>query len=60
MARGVGGKLALLVLLVVVGGGLWFFRGMIPGPWQPDPVVITEVSEERRHRRRGQAGAPAQ
>lgn len=45
MARGVGGKLALLVLLAVVGGGLWFFRGMIPGPWQRDPV-ITEVSEE--------------
>jgi hypothetical protein len=39
------GKLALLVLLVVVGAGAWYFRGLIPGPWQRDPV-ITEVSEE--------------
>lgn len=45
MARGVAGKLALLVLLVVVGAGAWFFRGLIPGPWNKDPV-ITEVSEE--------------
>lgn len=45
MARGVAGRLTLLVLLVVIGGGLWFFRGLIPGPWQRDPV-ITEVSEE--------------
>jgi len=45
MARGVAGKLALLVLLVVVGAGAWFFRGLIPGPWQKDPV-ITKVSEE--------------
>ncbi|HYW11377.1 MAG TPA: hypothetical protein VE871_05450 [Longimicrobium sp.] len=45
MARGVGGKLVLLVVLLVIGGGLWFFRSLIPGPWQrPDPV-ITEVSE---------------
>jgi hypothetical protein len=44
MARGVGGKLFLLVLLIVAGGGLWFFRGLIPGPWQPAPVV-TRVSE---------------
>jgi hypothetical protein len=45
MARGVGGKVLLLGVLVVVGAGLWFFRGTIPGPWQRDPV-ITEVSEE--------------
>lgn len=45
MARGVGGKLFLLVLLVAAGAGLWYFRGLIPGPWQRDPV-ITEVSEE--------------
>ncbi len=45
MARGVAGRLALLVLLVAAGAGLWFFRGLIPGPWQRDPV-ITEVSEE--------------
>lgn len=42
--RGAAGKLVLLLLLVVVGAGLWFFRGLIPGPWQRDPV-ITEVSE---------------
>ena len=45
MARGVAGKLVLLVLLAVVAGGAWFFRGLIPGPWQRSPVV-TEVSEE--------------
>ena len=45
MARGVAGKLALLVLLVVVASGAWMFRGLIPGPWQRDPV-ISEVSEE--------------
>jgi hypothetical protein len=45
MARGVAGKLALLIFLVVVGAGVWTFRGFIPGPWQRDPVV-TEVSEE--------------
>jgi hypothetical protein len=44
MARGAGGKLFLLILLAVVAGGAWFFRGLIPGPWQRDPV-ITEVSE---------------
>jgi hypothetical protein len=44
MARGAGGKLFLLILLGVIAGGAWFFRGLIPGPWQRDPV-ITEVSE---------------
>lgn len=43
--RGAAGRLVLLLLLVGVGAGLWFFRGLIPGPWQRDPV-ITEVSEE--------------
>lgn len=42
--RGVAGKLALLILLVLMASGFWFFRGLIPGPWQRDPV-ITEVSE---------------
>jgi hypothetical protein len=44
MARGAGGKLFLLILLAVAAGGAWFFRDLIPGPWQRDPVV-TEVSE---------------
>ena len=43
--RGVVGKLFLLVLLVLVAGGAWFFRGLIPGPWQPEPVPL-EVSEQ--------------
>jgi hypothetical protein len=42
--RGVIGKLILLVLLAVLAGGAWMFRGFIPGPWQRDRVV-TEVSE---------------
>jgi hypothetical protein len=45
MARGAGRTLALLGLLAVVAGGLWFFRGLIPGPWNR-PVVHTEISEE--------------
>lgn len=44
MARGVAGKLVLLAFLAVLGAGLWFFRGIIPGPWQREPVM-TEVSE---------------
>lgn len=44
MKRGVVGKLAMLLVLLVMAGGLWAFRGLIPGPWQRDPV-ITEVSE---------------
>jgi hypothetical protein len=43
--RGVIGKLVLLILLVVLAGGAWMFRGFIPGPWQQERVV-TEVSEE--------------
>jgi hypothetical protein len=43
--RGVVGKLILLVLLAVLAGGAWMFRGFIPGPWQKERVV-TEVSEE--------------
>lgn len=43
--RGVIGKLVLLVLLAVLAGGAWVFRGFIPGPWQEERVV-TEVSEE--------------
>ena len=43
--RGVAGKLVLLILLAVIAGGAWFFRGLIPGPWQRNRV-ITEVSEE--------------
>lgn len=43
--RGVIGKLILLVLLAVLAGGAWMFRGFIPGPWQQERVV-TEVSEE--------------
>jgi hypothetical protein len=43
--RGVFGKLILLVLLAVLAGGAWMFRGFIPGPWQQERVV-TEVSEE--------------
>lgn len=43
--RGVAGKLILLVLLALLAGGLWFFRGLIPGPWQRQPVM-TEVSPE--------------
>jgi hypothetical protein len=42
--RGVIGKLVLLILLAVVAGGAWMFRGFIPGPWQQEQVV-TEVSE---------------
>jgi hypothetical protein len=42
--RGVFGKLILLVLLAVLAGGAWMFRGLIPGPWQRE-TVITEVSE---------------
>lgn len=42
--RGVIGKLILLVLLAVLAGGAWMFRGFIPGPWQQEQVV-TEVSE---------------
>ncbi len=45
MARGVVGRLFLLVLLAAVAAGAWTFRGLIPGPWQRDPV-ITEVSED--------------
>jgi hypothetical protein len=45
MARGAGRTLVLLGVLLVVAGGLWFFRGLIPGPWNR-PVVHTEVSEE--------------
>lgn len=45
MARGVGGKLVLLVVLLLIGGGVWFFRDLIPGPWKKEPVVVTEVSE---------------
>lgn len=43
--RGVVGKLILLVLLALLAGGAWMFRGLIPGPWQQERVV-TEVSEE--------------
>jgi hypothetical protein len=43
--RGVAGKLILLILLAVLAGGAWMFRGLIPGPWQRE-TVITEVSEE--------------
>lgn len=43
--RGVVGKLILLILLAVLAGGAWVFRGLIPGPWQRE-TVITEVSEE--------------
>lgn len=42
--RGVIGKLILLVLLAVMAGGAWMFRGLIPGPWQRE-TVVTEVSE---------------
>jgi hypothetical protein len=42
--RGVIGKLVLLILLAVLAGGAWMFRGFIPGPWQQEQVV-TEVSE---------------
>ena len=42
--RGVVGKLILLILLAVLAGGAWMFRGLIPGPWQRE-AVITEVSE---------------
>jgi hypothetical protein len=45
MARGAGRRLVLLGVLLVAAGGLWFFRGLIPGPWNR-PVVHTEVSEE--------------
>jgi hypothetical protein len=45
MARGVAGKLTLLVMLAMAASGAWIVRDAIPGPWQrPDPV-ITEVSE---------------
>jgi len=44
MARGVAGKLIGLVVLVLLGAGLWFFRGLIPGPWQREKVLV--VSEE--------------
>ncbi|HEU0014633.1 MAG TPA: hypothetical protein VFQ45_13170 [Longimicrobium sp.] len=44
MARGVAGKLVGLVVLVLLGAGLWFFRGLIPGPWQREKVLV--VSEE--------------
>lgn len=43
--RGVVGKMVLLVLLAVLAGGAWMFRGLIPGPWQRE-TVVTEVSEE--------------
>ena len=42
--RGVAGRVVLLLALVVVAGGAWFFRSLIPGPWQRERVV-TEVSE---------------
>ena len=45
MARGVAGKLVLLVLLALLAGGAWLFRGLIPGPWQRE-AVIREVSEQ--------------
>ncbi len=44
MARGVVGKVLLLVLLAMLAGGAWLVRGFIPGPWQRE-VVVTEVSE---------------
>lgn len=44
MARGAGRSLALLGLLAVVAGGLWFFRGLIPGPWN-EPPPPAEISE---------------
>lgn len=44
MARRARSRLGLAVVLMAAVGGLWFFRGFIPGPWQRDPV-ITEVSE---------------
>ncbi|HZG43487.1 MAG TPA: hypothetical protein VEY93_11025 [Longimicrobium sp.] len=43
--RGVVGKLFLLVFLALLAGGLWFFRGLIPGPWNRPPVPMA-VSEE--------------
>jgi hypothetical protein len=43
--RGVAGKLFLLVFLALLAGGLWFFRGLIPGPWNRPPVPM-EVSEQ--------------
>jgi hypothetical protein len=43
--RGVAGKLFLLVFLALLAGGLWFFRGLIPGPWNRPPVPMA-VSEE--------------
>jgi hypothetical protein len=43
--RGVAGKLFLLVFLALLAGGLWFFRGLIPGPWNRPPVPLA-VSEE--------------
>jgi hypothetical protein len=43
--RGVVGKLFLLVFLALLAGGAWFFRGLIPGPWNRPPVPMA-VSEE--------------
>src|SRR5687767_10271295 len=42
--RGVAGRLVLLLVLVVLAGGAWFFRGLIPGPWQRDRTEM-QVSE---------------
>lgn len=44
MARAGGRKVVLLGGMVALAGGLWFFRGLIPGPWADVPV--TGVSEE--------------
>ncbi|MBW3655037.1 MAG: hypothetical protein KY444_02955 [Gemmatimonadetes bacterium] len=43
--RGVAGKLFLLVFLALLAGGAWFFRDLIPGLWQREPVPL-EVSEQ--------------
>lgn len=45
MAGGAVRKLAVLGVLAILAGGLWYARGLIPGPWNR-PVVYTEVSEE--------------
>lgn len=57
MARA-GRSVALLVVLALVAGGAWFFRGLIPGPWRqpPAPVAVSEaaadVAEEKLARLR--------
>lgn len=42
--RGVAGKLVLLVLLAALAAGVWYFRGLIPGPWNrpPEPMAVSE------------------